>query len=52
MEQSDFLKRYISQKLRELYGSKESEAEGQRQSESIPRTKACRALHFSRSSEQ
>ena len=61
MEQSDILKRSISQKLRELYGSKESEAEGQRQSESIPsvktrgcrkRTKACRALHFSRSSEQ
>ena len=61
MEQSDILKRSISQKLRELYGSKESEAEGQRQSESIPsvktrgcrkRTKACHALHFSRSSEQ
>ena len=55
MEQSDFLKRSISQKMRELYGSKESEAEGQRQSEYIPsvktggcrkRTKAYRALHF------
>ena len=31
MEQSEILKRSISEKLRELYGSKENEAEGGRQ---------------------